>query len=544
MRKIIPFISVILLTSSFCINAQTVGTIINMPNSWQGYTLMNPLKDSTTYLIDNCGQLINEWEANSKPGSNAFLDENGNLYRAGQTSNSYISNGGAGGIIEKYDWDNNLLWTYTLSDSVNRLHHDFELMPNGNLLAITWERKDSLSSIEAGRNPSFSIQDEIWVDKIIEIQPIGIDSGTVVWEWNAWDHLVQDFDNTQDNFGNISLSPRRLDINKGSTSKDWMHSNAIDYNAQKDIIALSSPEMNEIYFIDHSTTTVEAANSSGGNFGFGGDFLFRWGNPIIYDQGIINDQQLFYQHDVHWIKEGLPDAGKIMLFNNRLNSGASAVYIIDPDTTSTGDFDVSAGVFGPSQSFWTYELPIDLASNILSGAQRLPNGNTFICSGRNGRYIEIDTLNNIVWRYVLPVSQNNGIITQGTIDLSHFLFNARRYSENFSGFIGKDLAPGAKIELNPIDNCIIYENGVSITEKDVFNFELYPNPTNQTINVESPFIIKKLSIIDINGRQIESISDIQKSFISINIEQIEAGVYFVIIETNSFKTSKRFLINR
>jgi len=544
MKNLIALFFVMMLNGAFYVNAQTVGTILNSQSSWQGYTLMSPLSDSTTYLIDNCGQVINQWEANYTPGNNAFLDGNGYLYRAGQTSNSYINNGGSGGAIEKFDWNNNLLWSYTLSDSVHRLHHDFELMPNGNILAITWERKDSLTSIQAGRDPSLLSQGEIWVDKIIEIQPIGIDSGVIVWEWSAWDHLVQDFDTTKDNFGNVSLSPRLLNINEGSSAADWMHSNALDYNAHKDIIALSSPEMGEFYFIDHSTTTIEAASSSGGNFGFGGDFLFRWGNPIIYDQGAVNDQRSFYQHDVHWIKEGLPDAGKVMLFNNRLNGATkSAVYIIEPDTTSNGDFDLTAGMFGPSLPFWTYELPFQLTSNILSGAQRLPNGNTLICSGRNGRYIEIDPLDTIVWRYTLPLSANNGIITQGTVDQSQFLFNARRYSEDFPGFTGKDLTPGAKIELNPTNNCTSYENGVYISEKNIFDFELYPNPADHILNINSPSIINGLSVLDIHGNLIERVSDIQKSSISINIEQIHAGIYFVILETNSRNISKLFVKN-
>ncbi|MBL4705854.1 MAG: aryl-sulfate sulfotransferase [Flavobacteriales bacterium] len=543
MKISIAFYLVFFLFGAFCVNGQTVGTIINSADSWQGYTLLSPLSDSTTYLIDNCGQVINTWEANYAPGNNAFLDQNGNLFRAGENINPSISNGGAGGVIEKFDWDNNLLWSYVLSDSLQRLHHDFELLPNGNLLAITWEKKDSMSSIQAGRNPALLTQGEIWIDKVIEIQPSGINSGIVVWEWSAWDHLVQDFDNTKDNFGDISNSPRKLNINAGRSIKDWMHCNALDYNADKDMIALSCPEMNEIYFIDHSVTTIEASGSSGGNYGFGGDFLWRWGNSQIYGQGVMSDQELFYQHDVSWIPSGMQDAGKLMLFNNRLDSSTrSAVYVIAPDTTVTGEYALNAGLFGPANASWSYDLPPGLSSNILSGAQRLPNGNTLICSGRNGRYIEINELDTIVWKYVLPVTFG-AIIEQGNTDQSQFLFNSKRYSEDFSGFIGKNLTPGPKIEINPINNCTVYNNEVRIKENNQLGFELYPNPANQSITVISDLKIVEISLLDMQGRIVYKDSNLLKNKLSVDIQKFHKGVYLVIIETASNLFTKRLIVD-
>ena len=60
---------------------------------------------------------------------------------------------------------------------------------------------------------------------------------------------------------------------------DWLHTNGIDYNAEYDLIVLSVPRMNELWVIDHSTTTEEALGSTGGRWGKGGDLLWRWGNP-------------------------------------------------------------------------------------------------------------------------------------------------------------------------------------------------------------------------------------------------------------------------
>ena len=74
--------------------------------------------------------------------------------------------------------------------------------------------------------------------------------------------------------------------------------------------------MNEIYIIDHSTTTLEASEHSGGNSGMGGDILYRWGNPEAYRAGTNNDQKLFGQHDVQWIESNRPNSGELIVFNN------------------------------------------------------------------------------------------------------------------------------------------------------------------------------------------------------------------------------------
>jgi hypothetical protein len=525
--------------------SQTVGTILNSQNSWQGYTLLNPLADTNTYLIDNCGQIINQWKSDYFPGANAVLNENGDLIRSGNLGNQFIQGAGGGGIIERFDWDGNLLWHYQLSDSVNLLHHDFDIMPNGNILAVVWEKKDSNSCIQAGKNPALLVQGSVWVDNIIEIEPYGIDSGTIVWKWSAFDHLVQDFDNSKANFGDVSNSPRKLDFNSGPNKSDWMHVNAIDYNHLKDIIVFSVPEMNEILIIDHSTSTVEAAGSTGGNFGFGGGFLYRWGNPLVYGQGSVLDAKLGYQHNVHWIDSGLQDAGKLMIFNNRLNNGTddySSVFIINPDTNSSGDFELIAGKFGPVNEEWNYDLPVSLASSILSGAQRLANGNTLVLSGRKGVFLEIDSQENLVWQYKLPIA-NTGILSQGSTSPSQFLFNPKRYSSDFPGFTGKNLTPGIKIELNPLNDCQIFMNDLSVQNPVLPELAIFPNPGREFISIESSLPISAISITDISGQTLYSFYPNGLQKIALNDIQLTPGVYIFSIEIEGEYYNRKFVRN-
>ena len=56
---------------------------------------------------------------------------------------------------------------------------------------------------------------------------------------------------------------------------DFLHVNSVAYNERLDQIAISVPEYGEIWILDHSTTTQEAAGSEGGRQGRGGDLLYR-----------------------------------------------------------------------------------------------------------------------------------------------------------------------------------------------------------------------------------------------------------------------------
>ena len=115
-------------------------------------------------------------------------------------------------------------------------------------------------AIAAGRDPDLVV-DAIWPDHIIEIDPDKSDE--LVWEWHAWDHLIQDFDEDQQNYGVVAEHPELININYGRTDEDWMHTNAIDYNEDLDQILLSVHGFSEIWIIDHRHATPKRAHRSG-----------------------------------------------------------------------------------------------------------------------------------------------------------------------------------------------------------------------------------------------------------------------------------------
>ena len=160
----------------------TMGTINNSQSAVNGYMLLAPNSVSDVYLLDNCGYEVKKWVTSSRPGLSTYLLEDGTLLRTGRKNNPIFNQGGVGGVIEHYDWDNNLIWTYLFSDSTKTQHHDIEMLPNGNVLILATERIDQTECLQNGRDPNKLVDGELWPEMIIEVEPIGLDSGRIVWE--------------------------------------------------------------------------------------------------------------------------------------------------------------------------------------------------------------------------------------------------------------------------------------------------------------------------------------------------------------------------
>jgi len=335
--------------------------------------------------------LLYQWELSNNIGNDVFLQSDGRLLACLESDSPQIPFGGQGGQIQFVDKDGNIDWDFVYSTPQAETHHDAQLLPNGNIIVLVWELKSAEESLEAG----FMLDAQVYPEAVIEINP---DTDEIVWEWHAWDHLVQDYDNTKSNFGIISESPQLIDLNYAldetgdfpNVAGDIMHANALAYDPVNDVIFVSINFYSEVWAIDHSTTTEQAASSSGGNYGKGGDLVYRFGNPEAYDNS--EGKRLFHNQHHPLPLEGA-DQGKMLIFSNGNNNSKSTIYELQLPTT----YDLVVGLDNEPSITWQFTDP-ELYAPRVSGAVPLSNGNILITEGDFGLW-EVTRDKEVVWKF-------------------------------------------------------------------------------------------------------------------------------------------------
>ena len=553
-RKIvISFILLLIYTYLFAQN--TIGLLsYDLTKVYDGYNLLFPHNQPNVYLLNNCGEVVHVWEdsSNYRPGNTAYLMEDGRLFKAkreASISGDPIWAGGGGAILEIRDWDNELLWSFKMNDSLNRLHHDFTVTDEGNILAIAWELKDTEACIQAGRDTSTLSQGILWPDWILEIDP---ELDSIVWEWHAWQHLIQDFDSTKSNYSKATNDPHLIDVNYGRSDghPDWMHANSIDYNSALDQILISVPYFDEIWIIDHSTTKSQAAGHFGGIGGMGGDLLWRWGNPRAYGAGDSTDQQLFFQHDAHWIDDYISTShsqyGRIAVFNNRVGADFSAANILTPVWDSyDGGYVMSNGTFFPSQPSKTimHPTPTKMYSNILSSVQALDNGNYLLTAGRPGYSFELTSSNEVVWEYATPLRAGNPLTQGDSLELNdNFTFRMDRIPVSFAAFKDKDLTPKGWLELEP-DSTFCDFSLSTVEQFNKTNMQLFPNPVQDVFSIRWEGNSQvALEIHNVLGELIKSLVISEKT-VSLSTEGWMPGIYSLSLLDRSNRYTRKFIVS-
>lgn len=558
--------------------------------TYSGYTLFGTR--GKTNLIDFEGHVIHTWNI----GTNPRFTEGGNLLDAvgGNPSNQ--------NVWKEIDWNGNTVWQYAETRSTYHGHHDFAKIYNpklGDSTFIYIANKDLTAQqcLNAGCDPSNNYNGA-QMDAIVEVDM----QGNVVWEWCFFDHVVQDIDPTKATYGVIANTPGRINLNlRGNPVKsDWMHCNSLDYNQTSDLIVINSVH-GEFYVIDHGNTFI--ANNPVSSISLAassaGDFKYRFGDPAKYDQGdppsvldnwekaTAGHKQLGGSHDIQWIRPGLPGEGNFLVFNNAQNlfelTPQSYIMEINPFLNSSG---VNTGNFvnPPTAGYTIVNSPDDnlmkekknlskqvvwrfssknntsFYSTIGSSAQRLPNGNTLVCSMNDGHFFEVvpaDT--SVVWEYFNPMTRN-GIKTIKVDNYPTYngVFRAYRYASDHPALVGHDLTPGPTMTGNipdyfTPDDILSAQDTEVIPDKGNTLKQNYPNPFSAGTIIEfeiaQPDLVELL-IYDFSGNLVKSLShkNYSKGKYSLywdgkndNGTHVDSGMYIFILEADNRMLSKKMI---
>jgi len=494
---------------------------IGNAQNFNGFALYNSQGSNTTYLIDENQNIAHTWNMSTECNYTVQLKENGNLVRGTKYNNtSVFSNGNiaaSAGRVQEIAPNGTIVWDYVYADNDHISHHDLTLVGD-NVLLTAYEKKSSTELNAAGFNNASS---EKWPTHFVELAADGNGGATIVWEWHIWDHMCQDTDPNGPNYvANISDNPELIDINMiqaqggpGGGGGDWFHVNGVDYNEDLDQIVFSSRFASEIYIIDHSTTSAEAASHSGGNSGMGGDILYRWGNPSNYE---MSGTQVIPNavHDVRWItNDGRPNGGFLQIFNNSgVSNNQSAIDGIEtPWDDNTNTYLRSSGQpFSPISYSTRYECAYSASGQ--SASDRMSNGNIYVnaSSGQGGAGVmyEVDESGNIVWGPYNSQSQKGF-----------------RYECDYPGITALEPFMTNTNSTSCFDATAISEND------EVDNLVLFPNPAIDHITINNKGVKE---IYNIMGVRV-----VKTSSTKINVNHLASGIYNIRIADRNIKFIKK-----
>jgi hypothetical protein len=538
-------------------DSTTVGLFQNDTNAYPGYNLFSNRGSKNVYLVDNKGRLVHKW-VNPTYGIVAqyYLTPDGKLLHIDNLLNPKFWDGGR---VAMLDWDGNEVWGYDYSDSTKCLHHDAMMMPNGHVLFLAYEYKSGADAIAAGRDTAKLTDGRLSVDHIVEVNPA---NDSIVWMWRAWNHLIQDFDSTKTNYGVVGDHSELVDLNYTvDNTHDWLHCDGLNYNAQLDQILISVQRFAEVWIIDHSTTTAEAAGHAGGRQGMGGDLLYRWGNPQTYRAG-TNADRTFYGsvHAGKWIEPGLPGAGHMMGFNGgtgRPGGNGSSVDEWIPPVDSTGHYTQPdpGEPFEPENLCWRYIAtpPSSFYGANMGGTQRFPNGNTLAAEATKGRFREVTPDSQVVWRYMCPeVTAGESILTQGDtvnhgpVGWESNSFRAVRYAGDYPGLQDHDLTPGYPVEHYATRQYVGVKEAPPVGSARV-GLVANPNPFGRAarISFNVPRATKtQLAIYSVDGRLVRTLpstSGVAWDGADNTGRMVGRGVYYCRLQAPDFSMSTKLV---
>lgn len=344
-------------------------------------------KNNRVYLMDKNAEIQHEWPLGRNIGKDAYLMPDGKLLTMMTVDSTDINFGGQAGILQLLAKDGTVEWEFTHASDNYITHHDAEMLPNGNILTLVWERKSAEDALKAGSQLGI----DVYPEAVIEINP---SSNEIVWEWHAWDHLVQEADSSKENYGNIAEHPELINLNFATKYKgDIMHANGLAYDPERKLIFLTINWFSEVWVIDHSTTTAEAASHTGGRYQKGGDLVYRFGNPRAYNNN-EGDPLFDHVHTPFFVEDDEKPYSRLLVFSNNMGGKKqSVVYELD----LSGELSLKPHTNNEPPVVWSFTDP-ELYGGRISGAARQANGNTLITEGDFGIW-EVTPDKEVVWKF-------------------------------------------------------------------------------------------------------------------------------------------------
>jgi hypothetical protein len=410
MRRLICACAGVLLACAIAVTlaAQTVyptGTTIYDPDrAWNGYTVLSPLQTQAVLVIDMNGSIVKRWEGyNNSAGGPARVLPGGVVIAA---SGARPPHQESLELVQR-DYDGNVTWRFSRNEQITtregvaiwsaRQHHDWqrESFPAG------YYSPEGTPAIDGGNTLILAHADRtqpnvadvpLEDDRLIEVSW----SGDVIWQWLASDHI--------DELGFAPDARKAIKagqaFNKARGSFDWLHINSATYVGPNRWF-----DQGDTRFTPNNVIISSREASLLAIVGRDGRIVWRLGPDFSESPELRAIRQIIGQHHAHIIPKGLPGAGNLLVFDNGGSSGYGFANPIAPN---------GVGAFARATSrvleinpvtldlVWSYTNPRFFSTNI-SGAQRLPNGNTLITAGAGGRMFEVTRDGTIVWEYMYPL---------------------------------------------------------------------------------------------------------------------------------------------
>lgn len=395
-------------------------TIFDPDRCWNGYTVFQA-KETGACIVDMNGATVQMWQGlHGFP--NALLPGGHVMGTTGQRDGRYGYQDHRD--LVQVDWEGNTVWKFNEYEYIEdpgeeaqwmaRFHHDFqrEGSPVGYYVpGMEPKVKEGNTLLLAHKNLyNREITEKLLLDDVfLEVNW----EGDIVWEWICSDHF-DELDFSEEARNTMYRIPNMRACSGGMG--DWMHINSMsllgpnrfyddgDTRFHPDNIIWSGRQANIIAITDKKS----------------GRLVWILGPDYDRTPELMKLGWIIGQHHAHMIPRGLPGEGNILVFDNggwagygSPNPGASRGFNnVMRDYSRVLEFDpvTLEIVWQLTPAELNLEKPVDYAkfySPFISAAQRLPNGNTLITEGSDGRLIEVTRDHRVVWEYISPYWGSN-----------------------------------------------------------------------------------------------------------------------------------------